>query len=124
MHLLVGGGVAILYLSFYVAFALYHLISQPFGFALWQEFVWRSCTPRVFCIRYIQSAYQSDYFMKRHRLEGFAFLALFAGISVLLFFIFSPFLQILVLAAVFAVVLQKPYESLSDSFAVIEVWQR
>ncbi len=33
-YLLVGGGVAILYLSFYVAFALYHLISQPFAFAL------------------------------------------------------------------------------------------
>ena len=54
--------------------------------------------------------------MKRHTLEGFAFLALFAGISTLLFFIFSPFLQILVLAAVFAVVLQKPYESLTRLF--------
>ncbi len=33
-HLLVGGGVAILYLSFYAAFALYSLMSQPVAFAL------------------------------------------------------------------------------------------
>ncbi len=33
-YLLVGGGVAVLYLSFYVAFALYQLVSQPVAFML------------------------------------------------------------------------------------------
>jgi uncharacterized membrane protein len=33
-YLLVGGGIAILYVSFYTAFALYHLVSQPVAFGL------------------------------------------------------------------------------------------
>ncbi len=33
-YLLIGGGVAILYLSFYAAYALYHLVSQPVAFGL------------------------------------------------------------------------------------------
>ena len=40
-------------------------------------------------------------------------LVLFAGISLLLFYVFSPFLQVLALAAVFAVLFQRPYRQLT-----------
>ena len=33
-YLLIGGGIAILYLCFYASFSMYHLISQPVAFAL------------------------------------------------------------------------------------------
>jgi len=39
-------------------------------------------------------------------------LVLFAGVSILMFFVFSPFLVILALAAVFATLLHGPYEKL------------
>jgi predicted PurR-regulated permease PerM len=45
--------------------------------------------------------------------EHFAFLTLFAGVSILLFFVFAPFIQILVLAGVLAALLQRPYENLT-----------
>jgi predicted PurR-regulated permease PerM len=40
-------------------------------------------------------------------------LALFAGVSLLLFYVFAPFMQVLALAAVFAVLLQAPFEWLT-----------
>ncbi len=42
---------------------------------------------------------------------------LFAGISLLLFYVFSPFLQVLALAAVFAVLFQRPYQRLARMLA-------
>ncbi len=51
--------------------------------------------------------------MHKNRLESFSLLALFAGVSILLFFVFAPFIQILAFAGVFAVLLQKPYEQLA-----------
>lgn len=51
--------------------------------------------------------------MHKNKLEYFSFAALFAGVSVLLFFVFSPFLQILALAAVFAALFHTPYENLT-----------
>jgi predicted PurR-regulated permease PerM len=51
--------------------------------------------------------------MTNDRLQNFAFFALFAGVSVLLFFVFSPFIHILALGAVFAILLERPYERLS-----------
>ncbi len=48
-----------------------------------------------------------------NRFEDYSFLVLFVGISVLLFFIFAPFVQILALAAVFATLFHRPYESLA-----------
>jgi predicted PurR-regulated permease PerM len=41
---------------------------------------------------------------------------LFAGISILLFYVFAPFLQVLALAAVFAVLFQYPYQRLTRLF--------
>jgi len=54
--------------------------------------------------------------MPQNKLEVSPFLILFACISLLLFFIFAPFLSILSLAAVFAVLLNKPYEMLTRLF--------
>ena len=51
--------------------------------------------------------------MDRDNIESYSFLALFVCVSVLLFFVFAPFIQILVLAAVLAALLHKPYEALS-----------
>lgn len=51
--------------------------------------------------------------MHKNKLESFSFLALFAGVSVLLFFVFAPFIQILTLAAVFAALFHRPYEDLT-----------
>ena len=46
-------------------------------------------------------------------MEDISLLALFAGISLLLFFVFQPFFAVLSLAAVFALMLQTPYERLT-----------
>ncbi len=54
--------------------------------------------------------------MSSLRLQTFSFLALFFGVSVLLFFIFAPFLQLLTLAGVFAALLQYPYKKLLKIF--------
>ncbi|MFI5260659.1 MAG: AI-2E family transporter [Candidatus Paceibacteria bacterium] len=54
--------------------------------------------------------------MKRNRIEDISLLALFAGISLLLFFVFQPFFAVLSLAAVFALMLQTPYERLTRAF--------
>jgi len=51
--------------------------------------------------------------MTKDKLGIYSFLAIFVGVSVLLFFIFAPFLAILSLAAVFAVLLNWPYEKLT-----------
>ncbi|HUX80716.1 MAG TPA: AI-2E family transporter [Candidatus Paceibacterota bacterium] len=48
--------------------------------------------------------------MSKHRLESLSLPILFIGISVLLFFVFSPFLSLLSLAAVLAILLHRPYE--------------
>lgn len=50
--------------------------------------------------------------MDTHRLENISLLALLAGISILLYFVFAPFLLVLALAAVFAIFLHTPYEKL------------
>lgn len=44
--------------------------------------------------------------------QNLPLLALFAGVSVLLFFVFAPFIDLIVLAAVFAFLLHAPYERL------------
>lgn len=54
--------------------------------------------------------------MDKSRSESLSLLALFIGISILLFFIFSPFLVVLALAAVFAILLHQPYEKLVRMF--------
>lgn len=54
--------------------------------------------------------------MLKNKLGNYSFLAILAGISLLLFFIFAPFLSILALAAVFAVLLHRPYEGLTRFF--------
>jgi predicted PurR-regulated permease PerM len=51
--------------------------------------------------------------MQKDRLESFSFLGLFAVISLLLFFVFAPFIQILAFAAVFAALCHAPYERLA-----------
>lgn len=54
--------------------------------------------------------------MSKDKLESSSFLVLFAGVSILLFFVFKPFFIILSLAAVFAVLLHWPYERLTRAF--------
>jgi predicted PurR-regulated permease PerM len=49
----------------------------------------------------------------KSRIESLSLLALFAGVSILLFYVFRPFIQVLALAAVFAVLLQYPFEWLT-----------
>jgi predicted PurR-regulated permease PerM len=49
----------------------------------------------------------------KNRIESLSLLALFAGVSLLLFYVFEPFIQLLALGAVFAVLLQHPFEWLS-----------
>lgn len=51
--------------------------------------------------------------MDKNRVESVSLLVLFAGISLLLFYVFAPFLQVLALAAVFAVLFQRPYRRLT-----------
>ena len=50
--------------------------------------------------------------MDKGRFESVAFFALFVGVSLLLFFVFAPFIQILALAAVFAALLHPLYVKL------------
>ncbi|MHB1163572.1 MAG: AI-2E family transporter [Minisyncoccota bacterium] len=50
--------------------------------------------------------------MPKDRLESLSLLTLFMGVSVLLFFVFAPLLALLSLAAVFAILLHRPYERL------------
>ena len=47
------------------------------------------------------------------RLETFSFFALFAAVSLLLYFVFAPFLQILALAAMFAALFHEFYEDMT-----------
>lgn len=54
--------------------------------------------------------------MDKSRQESLALLVLFAGVSLLLYFVFSPFLAVLSLAIVFAVLLHAPYERLTKFF--------
>jgi predicted PurR-regulated permease PerM len=54
--------------------------------------------------------------MEKHRLEHVSLLVLFIAASTLLFFVFAPFFSLLSLAAVFAVLLHRPYERLSKFF--------
>lgn len=51
--------------------------------------------------------------MQKNRLESVSLTALFIGVSVLLFFVFSSFIPLLSLAIVFAILLHKPYERLT-----------
>ena len=51
--------------------------------------------------------------MHKNKLEVFSLLALLAAASLLLFFVFAPFIQILALAAVFAALFHRPYENLA-----------
>ncbi len=51
--------------------------------------------------------------MHRNRFESLSFFALFAVVAALLFFVFAPFVQILTLAAVFAVLFQPLYQRLA-----------
>lgn len=50
--------------------------------------------------------------LSKTKLSRTSFIVLFAAVALLLFFVFAPFLVILSLAAVFAVLLYKPYERL------------
>ena len=50
--------------------------------------------------------------MLKNKLEFISLSGLFAGISLLLLFIFAPFVPLISLAAVFAIFLRKPYERL------------
>lgn len=54
--------------------------------------------------------------MERKKLELVAFSAFFIGLSVLVFFVFQPFLRILVLAVVLSVLLHPLYEKLVKIF--------
>ncbi len=51
--------------------------------------------------------------MDKGRLHTFAFFALFGAVALVLFLVFRPFLQILTLATVCAILLQRPYLRLS-----------
>jgi predicted PurR-regulated permease PerM len=54
--------------------------------------------------------------MTKDRLHTIAFLALLGAVSLVLFFVFKPFLQLLALAAVIAILLEWPYQKLRRSF--------
>lgn len=54
--------------------------------------------------------------MERTKLEISSFLLLFAAVAVLAFFVFQPFLNVVLLAAVFAVLLHPAYEALARAF--------
>lgn len=54
--------------------------------------------------------------MDKNKTESFSLLALYIGVSLLLFFVFAPFLIVLSLAAVFAILLHTPYEKLTRLF--------
>ena len=54
--------------------------------------------------------------MDKNKTESTSLLVLLIGISILLFFVFAPFLVVLSLAAVFAILLHSPYERLTRFF--------
>jgi predicted PurR-regulated permease PerM len=54
--------------------------------------------------------------MEKHQREHLSLLILFGAVSVLLFFVFAPFFSLLSLAAVFAILLHRPYERLTKAF--------
>ncbi len=54
--------------------------------------------------------------MEKTRQEHLWLFILFAGVSILLFFVFAPFFAVLSLAAVFAILLHRPYEYLTKVF--------
>lgn len=54
--------------------------------------------------------------MEKITREEISLLALFVGVSILLFFVFKPFFPLLVVAAVLAILLQRPYEMLTRLF--------
>lgn len=54
--------------------------------------------------------------MEKSRLEHLSLLVLFVGVSILLFFVYAPFFALLSLAAVFAILLHRPYEQLTKVF--------
>lgn len=54
--------------------------------------------------------------MERIRLEKSSFLILFAAVAVLTFLVFQPFLNVVLLAAVFAVLLNPLYERTARAF--------
>lgn len=54
--------------------------------------------------------------MDMNRVENASLLALLAGVSVLLYFVFAPFFLVLVFATVFAILLQAPYEKVVRMF--------
>src|ERR1035437_3636249 len=54
--------------------------------------------------------------MDKNKTESTSLLVLLIGISILLFFVFAPFLIVLSLAAVFAILLHSPYERLTRFF--------
>ncbi|MFM2330869.1 MAG: hypothetical protein RLZZ26_376 [Candidatus Parcubacteria bacterium] len=53
--------------------------------------------------------------MEKHQREHLSLLVVLTGFSVLLFFVFAPFFSLLSLAAVFAILLHRPYEHLARS---------
>ncbi|HVM73633.1 MAG TPA: AI-2E family transporter [Candidatus Paceibacterota bacterium] len=52
--------------------------------------------------------------MDKHRVENISLLVLFGGVSLLLFYVFAPFIQVLALAAVFATLLEHQYQRLTS----------
>ena len=54
--------------------------------------------------------------MQRDRIESFVFFGLFALVATLLFFVFTPFIHVLTLAAVLAILLHAPHEKLARLF--------
>ena len=54
--------------------------------------------------------------MERSRVESVSFLVLFALVSTALFYVFAPFLQLLALAAMLAVLFHAPFEELATLF--------
>jgi len=59
--------------------------------------------------------------MDKAKTESFSLLALYIGVALLLFFVFAPFLLVLSLAAVFAILLHAPYEKLTRRFKVSDL---
>lgn len=54
--------------------------------------------------------------MEKNKIENISLLILFVGISILLFFVFAPFLTVLSLAVFFAILLYTPYTKLTRFF--------
>lgn len=70
------------------------------------------------CLKWINFAEFCDILVSmidKHKLESFSFVGLFVLVSVLVFFIFEPFFQILTLAIAFAIIFHSPYENLAKN---------